>query len=125
MGDTKQSRYARRKIAENADIGEIPAVVDPARREACRSDLLAFLTTYFPASTGLKPFSDDHRRVIDRIQRCILTGGRYANAVYRGFAKTTIAENASIWATVHGHRKFVPIFGADANAASGNIESIK
>jgi hypothetical protein len=35
----------------------------------------------------------------------------------RGFAKTTISENAAIWAVLYGHRKFVPIFGADAGSA--------
>jgi hypothetical protein len=121
----RQRRYERRKAAEAADVGGIPAVVNPERRAACRLDLLKFLTTYFPLSTGLKPFSDDHRRVIARIQQCVLEGGLFVQAVYRGFAKTTITENAAIWATLYGHRKFVPIFGADANAAKGNIESIK
>lgn len=43
----------------------------------------------------------------------------------RGFAKTTISENSAIWATIYGHRRFVPIFAADAGAAETNIESIK
>jgi hypothetical protein len=108
-----------------ADIGEIPPVANPERRERCRLDLMSFLQTYFPASTGLRPFSEDHKRAIGRIQRCILTGGLFVNAFPRGFAKTTISENATIWAAVYGHRRFVPIFGAEANAAAGNIDSIK
>jgi len=116
---------SREQSQSVADIGELPAVVDPERKEACRNDLFLFLTTYFPNSTGLKPFSADHRRVIERIQRCILEGGRFVNAVYRGFAKTTISENASIWATLYGHRRFVAIFGGDQSAADGNIDSIK
>lgn len=108
-----------------ADIGQIPDVVDPARRERCRGDLFEFLITYFPQSTGLSPFSDDHRRVIARIQSCILEGGRFVNAVYRGFAKTTISENSSIWAVLFGHRKFVAVFGADAPSAERIIGSLK
>jgi hypothetical protein len=84
-----------------------------------------FLTTYFPASTGLSPFSADHDSVIGRIQRCILGGGRFLNVVYRGFAKTSIAEGAALWGTMYGHRRFVPIFGADALAAAGIVESLK
>lgn len=118
-------RRSRERLNEAADIGEIPPIGNPERRERCRSDLFAFLTTYFPASTGLSPFSDDHRRVIERIQRCITFGGLFVNAVYRGFAKTTISENAAIWAALYGHRRFVPIFGAGAGAANGNIDSIK
>ena len=121
----RQHRYERKKAQEAADVGEIPSIKDPARRQACRLDLFRFLTTYFPASTGLSPFSEDHRRVIERIQRCILHGGLFVNAVYRGFAKTTISENAAIWAAVYGHRRFLPIFGAGAANADGNIDSIK
>jgi hypothetical protein len=116
---------SRNQTAAVADIGDIPAVADPERREACRLDLHRFLTTYFPASTGLSPFSEDHTRVIGRIQRCVLEGGLFVNAVYRGFAKTTISENAAIWATLYGHRRYVPVFGGEASLAEGNIESIK
>lgn len=121
----RMAKRSREQTESVADIGDIPDVVNPDRKEACRFDLFAFLTGYFPNSTGLKPFSEDHRKVIDRIQRCILGGGRYANAVYRGFAKTTISENAALWAVLYGHRRFVPIFGADAAAGCGNIDSIK
>jgi hypothetical protein len=108
-----------------AEIGPIPPVANRERREACRFDLERFLVEYFPNSTGLSPFSDDHRRVIARMKRCVLEGGRFANAVYRGFAKTTLAENDAIWAVLYGHRKFVPIFGADARSAKDVIDSIK
>ncbi|MBC7817370.1 MAG: hypothetical protein IAG10_10815, partial [Planctomycetaceae bacterium] len=116
---------SRQQSAAVADIGEIPAVVDSDRKELCLDDLALFLTTYFPNTTGLKPFSSDHLRAIDRIQRCILHGGLFVNAFPRGFAKTTICENATIWATLYGHRRFVPVFGAEASSAAGNIDSIK
>jgi len=115
----------RATTAKGADIGEIPPVVDPARRAACRDDLELFLTTYFPFSTGLSPFSDDHRRVIARIQDCLVRGGRFCNAVYRGFAKSTISENALLWATLYGHRKFVAIFAAESDLADKAINSIR
>jgi hypothetical protein len=82
--------------------------------------------TYFPDTTGLTPLSEDHtEKVIPRIQRCCLEGGRTGNAVYRGFAKTTITENAAIWALLYGHRKYVAVFGADAPAAGRILSSIK
>lgn len=108
-----------------ADIGKIPKPKHPKRRESCRRDLEKFLTTYFPYSTGLSPFSDDHKRVISRIQDCILRGGRFVNAVYRGFAKSTISENALLWAILYGHRKFGAIFAAEAGLADKAITSIK
>lgn len=110
---------------EVADIGDIPAVVNPSRKDTCRLDLKRFLVEYFPHSTGLTPLSADHDKVIARMQNVVLSGGRQCNVVYRGFAKTTISENTALWATLYGHRKFVPIFGADAGAAERIIDSIK
>jgi hypothetical protein len=121
----RQRRYERRKSAERAEIGDIPAVKNPKRREKCRLDLNLFLVTYFPATTGLNPFSDDHDRIIARIQDCGINGGKFLNVVYRGFAKTTISENAALWAILYGHRRFVAIFGGGAKNADGNIDSLK
>jgi hypothetical protein len=108
-----------------ADIGEIPKPINPDRREACRLDLAKFLIEYFPQSTGLSPFSDDHVRVIGRVQDCVLRGGRFINAVYRGFAKSTISENSLLWAMLYGHRRFGAIFAAEADLATKAITSIK
>lgn len=116
---------SRDRLRRGADIGEIPKVVDPARREACRLDLERFLTTYFPYSTGLSPFSDDHKRVIARIQDCILRGGRFVNAVYRGFAKSTISELALLWAILYAHKRFGGIFAAESDLATKAINSIR
>jgi len=116
---------SRERTRAGSDIGEIPKVVDAARRESCRLDLEGFLITYFPFSTGLSPFSDDHKRVISRIQDCILRGGRFTNAVYRGFAKSTISENSLLWAILYGHRRFGAIFAAEAGLADKAITSIK
>jgi hypothetical protein len=116
---------SRERSKAVADIGTLPPIADPQRREECRLNLAAFLQTYFPNSTGLSPFSPDHLRVIERIERCILDGGRFINAVYRGFAKTTIATNAAIWATIYGHRRSVVVFSANEPQAQDLINSVK
>jgi len=121
----RMAQRSRDAFAGVSDIGEIPSVKDQKRRDMCRLNLHRFLVTYYPRSTGLRPFSDEHKKAIRYIQRCILEGGRFALAFPRGFAKTTIIENAIQWAALYGHRKYLAIFGADANIASGNIESIK
>lgn len=123
---SKQARHRRAATRESADCGPL----DGSRRDVqrwgrCRNSLLEFLVSYFPATTGLRPFSEDHKRVIARIEGCILSGGRYANVVFRGFGKTTLSENAALWATLYGHRRFVPIFAANDRAARGIIRSIK
>lgn len=120
----RRRRHERRKSAEAAEIGPLPQVVDPDRRQACGESLRLFLETYFPHSTGLSPFSADHVQVIERIERGLRSGGRFVNAVFRGFAKTTITENAALWATLYGHRRYVAIFGADKHAAKQLIQSI-
>lgn len=120
------AKEARRKSAEAADIGPIPPVADQNRRDYCEFNLLAFLQWYFPFSTGLSPFSDDHIAFIDDLEDTILNGGRLGKAVYRGFAKTTIGELAAgVWAPVYGHTQFTVLAGADAGAAKGNLDSIK
>lgn len=115
----------RAKRASAGEIGEIPRIVNPARRETCRLDLHAYLVTYFPHSTGISPFGKDQRNMIDRLQRCILGGGRFVNAMPRGFAKSSIAENAILWATTYAHRQFTPIFSADSMAAIRINDSLK
>jgi hypothetical protein len=132
-GERRRERLAAQSRAETASVssiehpdnGPLPKVQNPRRKRACRLDLKRFLQTYFPNSTGLSPFSADHERVIERIRLCEAEGGRFVNAVYRGFAKTSIAEGTALHAALYGHRKCVPVFGADADAAKGIIESIK
>lgn len=121
----RMAKRSRERMSAVSDIGDIPPVVNPARREACRLDLKRFLVEYFPHSTGLTPFSADHDRVIARNQLACLETARVCNVVYRGFAKTTISENTAIWAAVYGHRKFIPVFGSDATRAARIIDSIK
>lgn len=123
----------RDRMAENsrdaydsvAEIGEIKLVKDPARRERCKNDLHRFLVEYFPNTTGLYPFSEDHKRVIARLQEAAERGGRFFNLVFRGFAKTTISENACIWAVLYGHRMLVVLIGANRTAAKDLLDAIK
>ena len=59
----RMAQNSRDAFKKAADIGELEAVVDPKRKAACKKSLLKFLTVYFPGTTGLSPFSDDHKRV--------------------------------------------------------------
>lgn len=119
------AQRSRGQQAAVAEIGPLPPIGNRSRRQRCRRDLERFLVRYFPCSTGLKPFSEDHRRVIARIQRCCLEGGRYCNALPRGYGKTTITQNAALWAVLYGHRRYLPIFAANARAAQEILDSIK
>jgi hypothetical protein len=122
-------RIQTEQRAQDADVGpmvdEARKLINWERRNACRGDLFLYLQTYFPFSTGLSPFSDDHRRVIAHLQDSFFTGGRFLEAVYRGFAKTTISQNTVLWAESYGHRRCLPLFGATDSDATRNMQSIK
>lgn len=122
---SKQARYERRKSSEVAEIGELPAVVNPSRKSLCRHDLLLFAQCYFPHSTGLSPFSPGHVRAIERIQQAILLGGYFLEVVFRGWAKSTITEVATLWGVSYGHIKFPVPIAADAKLAKAMLDSIK
>lgn len=122
---SKQARYSRKRSSESSNVGDIPPVGNPVRRRLCERDLLLFLQWYFPDSTGISAFSTDHLRVIHRMESAILHGGRALNAVYRGFAKTSITEGAAIWATLYGHRRSILIVAASLTKAKESNDSIQ
>jgi len=127
-GQARRERLARKSrqdTASVADIGELPEVERPELLDRCRNDLHLFLVEVFPASTGLKPFGADQVKAIKFIEQCILHGGRFAQAFPRGFAKTTISIRAALWGVLYGHRRYIPVFGGNADAAENIIASFK
>lgn len=122
---SKQRRYSQKIHDESADVGELHAVQNPGRRQLCMENLALFLQWYFPESTGMGVLSPDHFDLIDGIENCLRGfGGWYANAVYRGFAKTSISEGSVLWAMLGGRRRFCPVFGADDDHAKGIVASL-
>ncbi len=115
----------KRKISTEArDIGEIPDVVNPARRKRCELNLEKFLRTYFPEQFQLK-FSPDHLAVIKALQDRAINGGLQAYAMPRGTGKTTISECATVWVVLYGHRHFPMLIGASEAHAKEMLDSIK
>lgn len=106
------------------DIGDIPEVVDPQRKARAATDFRFFCEMYFPQTFCL-PWSDDHLKVIAKIETAVLRGGVFAMAMPRGSGKTTLAETACIWAMLTGAREFVCLIGSDAGHARNMLESIK
>ena len=109
---------------QGRDIGELPAVVNPERKEACRFDLRKFCETYFPEVYSLE-WSSDHLRAIGKLQKAVLEGGLFALAMARGSGKSSLTETAAIWAMAYGHREFVVVIGASEGAALEMLDSIK
>jgi len=106
------------------DIGELPTVVNPQRREQAEGDFRSFCETYFP-QTFTMAWSDDHLKVIAKIEQAVLEGGLFAMAMPRGSGKTTLCEIACLWAILIGAREFVALIGADEEHAANMLDSIK
>jgi len=123
MKERARARNAAISVS-GRDIGEVPAVVNPERKEKASADFQLFCEEYFPHIFTL-PWSKDHLKVIGKIEDAVLRGGLFANAMPRGSGKTTLAETACIWAMLIGAREFVCLVGSDAGHARSMLESIK
>jgi hypothetical protein len=122
----KDDNNRRKRQATNSiqEIGPLPKVVNPDRREQGRKSLEFFLVTYFPQSFRLQ-FSDDHRRIIASLETAATQGGLKALAMPRGSGKTTICIRAAIWGLVYGLRKFVALVGSSGDAAKDLLNELK
>lgn len=106
------------------NIGELPPVGNPERKRRCTESFKAFCDTYFPQTFHL-PWSDDHLKVIAKLETAVLEGGLFAMAMPRGSGKTTLCETACLWAILIGARPFVCLIGSDEEHAASMLESIK
>jgi hypothetical protein len=120
----KAANRSRENYAADAELGEIPECVNPERRERCRNDACGFIQTYFNGPRD-KPLSLLHFLVIAFIARCLLGGGLFAQAIFRGFAKTTIGVRLMVWAIVYGHRRYIVLFGNKLKASRALLSAVK
>jgi len=131
---SRAAAYERHKAAAAAriqslsaagrEIGELPAVADPARKARAAASFRAFCDEYFPQTFSLE-WSADHLEVIAAIESSVLRGDLFAYAMPRGSGKTSLAETAALWALLYGHRDFVCIVGADEEHARTMLDSVK
>ncbi|MCH2204040.1 MAG: hypothetical protein MK102_18905, partial [Fuerstiella sp.] len=110
--------------ASGRDISPLPRVRSGTRKKSCRDSFRKFCDTYFKEVFNI-PWSDDHLKVIDKIERAVLAGGLFALAMPRGSGKTTLCEISALWAILYGHRKFICMIGASEDAAAQMVDSIK
>jgi|GEM_PF-86565 len=85
------------------DIGELPGVVDSDRRQRAAESFQTFCEAYFPRTFHLA-FSDDHRKVIAKIEEAVLYGGLFALAMPRGSGKALALDTPLVtpfgWTTM-------------------------
>ena len=87
--EEKKAAVRNRNIAlalAGRDIGELPEVMHPELKAACRRDFRMFCETYFPETFNLA-WSPDHLKVIARIETAVLEGGLFALAMPRASGK--------------------------------------
>ncbi len=123
-----ENRSARNAAAINAktaaaqEIGPLPPVANPERRERCRGNNLLFAETYF-ARTFYLPWASYQRSMMDAFQSVILNGGRECHSVRRGGLKSTCARVSTLWAVANGHRRFPVLVGATDDKSSEHREN--
>lgn len=74
---------SRDRAAKGQEVGPLPPVLDPERREACRLSFRLFCETYLAERFSLA-WSADHITVLDRLETALLRGGLFALAMPRG-----------------------------------------
>lgn len=131
FGTTAYEEHKRRAARRSADlsaagrdIGEIPPPADPARRAACRKSLERFAKTYLASKFPL-PWGAAHVAAIERIERTIFDGGRFALGMPRGSGKTQLFLAAVCWAVLYAHRRYVLMVAADDEAAKQLLRGVK
>jgi len=122
----KKAAAERNRIKAEAgrDIGALPTVANFERKAKAEKDFRFFCETYFNRTFHLQ-WSDDHLKIIAKIEQAVLHGGLFALAMPRGSGKTSLAECACLWACLFGHRDFVCLIGASEVHAMEMLDSIK
>lgn len=123
----KRARNLReRQTRAGQEIGPLPEVKNWLRREACLADPEKFLREYFGFGRFFsKPFSDDHRKVIQKDEDAVRNGGLFALALPRGHGKTTLCRAFAIRAIAYGLRRFPFLVSATSAMAMDSLDTIK
>jgi len=125
--DAHRERSRQRNMAMSVsgrNIGDLPEIENPERKTRAENDFRFFCEQYLPQTFHL-PWSDDHLKVVAKIEQAVLEGGLFAMAMPRGSGKTSLSEIACLWSLIYGHREFVALIGADEEHAANMLDSIK
>lgn len=120
----RSKQQAERRRQEVADIGEIPAVVNPKRRRRTTRSFRVFCEEYFPDVFYLK-WSPIHLETIKAIEDSVCRGAIQALALPRGSGKTSLCQAAIVWAILTGRRRFGVLIAANQSRANQLLNDIK
>ncbi|MCG3178325.1 MAG: hypothetical protein BIFFINMI_00652 [Phycisphaerae bacterium] len=120
----RQAEKNRAATKATQDIYPVPEIENFLRRQECERSFRRFCEVYFPVAFH-RAWSDDHLRVIGKIEKAVREGGLFAFAMPRGSGKTTLARCAALWAVLYGFRPFVCLIGATDERAKELLIPIK
>jgi hypothetical protein len=134
MADKPTQSYAQKRERERArsaeitlagqDIAPCPPVKNPTARAEADCSFRRFCERYYPHLFTLA-WSDDHLRVIAKIERVVRFHEMLAVAMPRGSGKTTLCQIAVIWAILSGRHQFVVLVAATEDDALNLLANIK
>lgn len=110
-------------IARRTSVPQIDEPADPARRERCRGDLVAFGLAYCSMFLE-RPPSEKMMDFIRSLQNAVLGSGLTHVRWPRGKGKTTWCKIALLWASLYGHRKYIVVISAAQPSADQIISEI-
>lgn len=114
----------KRARQENTDIGSCKSLTRNKKRwRKCRDSLLDFGYEYFPHWLGRKP-SDLILLYVGKLQESVLLSRHLSVAIPRGYAKTTWAKIALVWAAAYRHSDYSTVFGANESSASAILSDV-
>ena len=113
-----------RQTAAGQDIGALPAIANPQRRQRADEDFKFFCETYFPR-VFTKPWCPDHLKVIAKIERAVIRVDLFAMAMPRGSGKTSLCRAGVLWAMLTGRRRVVMLVSPSEDKASNSLDHVK
>jgi len=118
--DARAADLARKNTEtwRSQNVAPLPDIVNLERRERARAGFRFFCETYF-APTLYRGWSEDHLRVIDKIERAVKEGGLFAFAMPRGAGKTPLARLSALWAVLSGYRPVGWLIGGGLSLGRG------
>ncbi|MDO4584688.1 MAG: phage terminase large subunit family protein [Planctomycetia bacterium] len=114
------ARKQREQTARDNEIGSLPEIENPQRRERAEKDLGQWTAIYCACRHPL-PDSKNHARMCDIFQDAIESRDSWLCVLGpRGEAKTLKISEAIAWAMVSGRKKFVSTFSS-SSATMGTL----
>lgn len=125
---TNADRQAR-MVELRSDIGEIPEVMDPKRRETAWNDVVEFGLSYCMSGGGAagllkRPPSARLEMYARELQKSMESGGLQHVRLPRGAGKTTWIKIAILWGISTGRLRFAVVIAATGVLASSIVTDI-